>query len=174
MKRIASPDRRITVLFIATCPTMIVPLGAGCNFEVVNRPPLEDGVGTIDAQHVLVRFYNLSTEDAVDVEFHASPEPIADPDAELFVPSLRIMGQIGVAGTGLLEPGDRDSISVPCSAGLTLGTAGGSFVDNQTGEARGEGQLRWAREGAQFSCGTVITFYFSRVTEGYITDMHIN
>lgn len=146
----------------------------GCDFELVNRPPVEDGVGPVDANHVLVRFYNLSMVDAVDVQFHAAEGPLGDVDNELFVEANRVTGQVGVAGTGLLEPGDRDVVNVPCAVGLIIGTQGGAFIGNETGAPQGMGQLRWAAEGAQFSCGAVITFYFTSTSDGYETQMHID
>ncbi len=134
---------------------------AGCSVDVaavVPRPAVQtDTPGDV----VTIRFRNLAVNEAVNVEFYATDDQLEDLPDDLFVPANRITANIGVAGTGIIEPMDADSIEFPCTATLTLGTTGGSFADNETGEPRGVGTPRWAQQGPLGLCHGVVTFEFS-------------
>jgi hypothetical protein len=144
-------------------------LGAlpGCAFELPpellgNGDTIPPGEGVPpDREIVRVRFANLTTQEAVDVEFFASNEPLENLPDDLLLPEHQVTASIGVAGTGIIEPGGQDVIEFPCTPNLTLGTRGGSFVDNETGEPRGAGTPRWAQQGPLALCGAVVMFRFS-------------
>ncbi|RME41468.1 MAG: hypothetical protein D6788_01150 [Planctomycetota bacterium] len=107
-----------------------------------------------------VQFRNFTAGEAVDVGFFVSPTPpVVLPD-DLFVEENRFLTSVGVAGTGIVQPLSQDIIEIPCSEGLTLGTSGGRFVDNETGELRGVGQPRWVQEGPLALCDAIVTFEF--------------
>ena len=142
----------------------LLPLACSVDIgEAVTRSA--PGVEETDQSVVRVRFVNLTSDNAVDVEFYASNEQFATLPDDLFMPANRISASIGVAGTGILEPANQDTIEFPCTPTLTLGTMGGSFVDNETGEARGIGTARWAQEKPLGLCGGSVTFVYSRNDE---------
>ena len=70
---------------------------------------------------------NLSPTEAVDVQFHATNDPLTVLPDDLFVEATATSTGIGVAGTGIIQPLDGDLITFPCTADLSLGTAGAIF-----------------------------------------------
>lgn len=134
-------------------------------------PALEDG--PVAADEVLIRFRNFSPIDAVNVEFFATNEALATVPDDLFVDDHRTNANIGVAGTGILEPAHSDAIVFPCTEDLVIGTTGGTFIDNDTGEVRGTGDRRWAQAKAIGLCGRAVTFEFAPDDQGFITRMTI-
>ena len=110
---------------------------------------------------VTLRFRNSTLDEAVDVEFYATNEPLANIPDDLFVPQNLVTASLGVAGTGIVTPLREDLITFPCSLDLTIGTLGGRFLDNETGEARGQGVRRWLEERPLGLCGTVVTFEYA-------------
>ncbi len=110
---------------------------------------------------VRIRFRNFTLNEAVDVEFHAANEPLENVPDDLFIPALRVTTSVGVAGTGIIQPRHEDVIEFPCTPDLTIGTSGGSFVDQETGEPRGVGIPRWMQEGPLVLCGNTVTFEFT-------------
>ena len=153
----------------------------GCDVELGAGPPAPGdasalGEGDRDqptADAVIVRFRNLTLSDAVNVEFYATNDPLETVPGDLFLPQNLVTASIGVAGTGIVQPRTEDAIALPCTANLTLGTAGGSFSDNESGEPRGLGIPRWAREGPLALCGAVVTFEFSGDDADFITILTI-
>ena len=142
----------------------LLPLA--CSLDIGEAVPRSaPGIEETDQAVVRVRFLNLTASNAVDVEFFATNEPIATLPDDLFLPANRITASIGVAGTGILEPANQDTIDFPCTPTLTLGTLGGSFVDNETGEPLGMGTARWAQEQPLGLCGGVVTFVYSKNNE---------
>ena len=129
-----------------TSPDDLAPAGTG---------------GEAVAEIVTIRFRNLTVEEAVDVEFYASQNPMANLPDDLLVEENLVTASIGIAGTGIVQPLEEDVIEFPCEAGLTIGTRGGEFLDNETGEPRGMGEPRWAQEGPLALCGAVVTFEFA-------------
>lgn len=122
--------------------------------------PIDDGISPSSEESVTIRFRNLTANEAIDVEFHASSQPLARLPDDLLVAENLVTYSIGVAGTGIIQPLTEDTIVYPCSPGLTIGTAGGSFMDSETGEPRGFGTPRWVEEGPLALCGGVVTFEF--------------
>lgn len=112
---------------------------------------------------VTVTLRNLTDSEAVDVELHTTEEQLANIPTDLFDPdnNFLVVRNIGVGGSGRLAPGQIDTIELDCAPGLLLGTSGGTFVDNESGDERGRGDVRWVQEGAQFSCGATIIFEFA-------------
>lgn len=147
---------------LALCWSVLALTPLACSVDIGEAVPRSaPGIDETDQALVRVRFLNLTSANAVDVEFYASNEPVATLPDDLFVPANRITASIGVAGTGILQPANQDTIEFPCTPTLTLGTLGGSFVDNETGEPRGTGTARWAQEQPLGLCGGVVTFVYS-------------
>lgn len=154
---VGGPKRVLTL-----CWSLLGLIPLACSVDIGEAVPRSaPGIEETDQAVVRVRFLNLTSANAVDVEFYASNEPVATLPEDLFVPANRITASIGVAGTGILQPANQDAIDFPCTPTLTLGTQGGSFVDNETGEPRGMGTARWAQEQPLGLCGGVVTFVYS-------------
>ena len=168
-----SGSKRVFTLFWSVLG--LLPLA--CSVDIGEAVPRSaPGVEETDQVVVRVRFLNLTASNAVNVEFFASNEPIATLPEDLFLPANRITASIGVAGTGIIQPASQDTIDFPCTPTLTLGTMGGSFVDNETGEPRGIGTARWAQEQPLGLCGGSVTFVYSRnddQEDGFRTRMFI-
>ena len=144
--------------------------GVGCSLAPpLSETPDSDGDTAIGDEVVLVRFWNQSLEEAVDVQFYATNEPLDTLPDDLFVEDNRVTRSIGLAGRGIIEPGMVDAISFPCTENLTLGTAGGEFAEAETGDERGLGTPRWARQEPLGLCGSVVTFEFFREGDQYGT-----
>ena len=141
----------------------------GCSLDLIPQPAESDGNETSLEGLVLIRFSNRTVEEAVDVQFYAANEPLDDLPADLFVEGNRLARSIGLAGQGIIEPGMTDSITFPCTGDLTLGTAGGKFLEAETGDERGLGTARWAQETPLGLCGSVVTFEFYREGDEYLT-----
>jgi len=109
---------------------------------------------------ITIRFRNLTAREAVNVEFHATNSELAVVPDDLFTPANLINASVGVAGTGIVQPVNVDIIEYRCTDTLTIGTAGGEFLDNESGEFRGRGAPRWLQEGPLALCGSVVTFEF--------------
>jgi len=163
---------------------MVLLAWTGCSVTAQLNPPGAGGTGGAatggagaGGDIVTVTFRNLTDSEAVDVEFHTTDEPLADIPADLFDPNnnFLVVRSIGVGGGGRLAPGQSDTIEVDCtdSAGLLLGTSGGTFVDNESGDERGRGDERWVQEGAQFSCGATIVFEFAGSGDTFSTRLLI-
>ena len=110
---------------------------------------------------VTIRFRNLAVDEAVNVEFYATHGPVTDLPDDLFVEQNLITENVGIAGTGILEPLREDTLSYPCSDQLVIGTLGGTFLDNETGELRGHGVARWAQDVALELCGRRVLIEYS-------------
>lgn len=133
----------------------------GCSLDMTaGMLPPGDGTQVADDM-VRIRFKNLTIREAVDVEFYATNKPLENLPVDLFVAESLLTENIGVAGTGIIQPWRQDVIELPCTIDLTIGTRGGSFIDNESGEPRGVGTARWAQEGPLGLCGSTVTFEFS-------------
>ncbi len=120
-------------------------------------------------QVVTVQFRNLSPDEAVDVEFFLSDQPLDVVPDDLFQETLRVRTGIGVAGTGIIEPLNDDTVQFACGPNLALGTTGGLFLDNESGAQRGVGAQRWAQDEALGLCGSTIVFEFVSNGNGFDT-----
>jgi len=125
------------------------------------------------SEKVTILFQNLSTTDAVDVQFFFIETNVLDAMNELFVEANAVSRTIGVAGTGILEPERSDLFELPCSTELTLGTAGGNFFDNDTGDPTGTGTPRWVQDSGLGLCRSVVTFVFSDEGDVFTTNITI-
>ncbi|MCH7838657.1 MAG: hypothetical protein IID38_00265 [Planctomycetes bacterium] len=145
--------------------------GLGCSVELLpfDPPPGAGSDGSIDDDEVLVRFVNLTADDAVNIQFHATNTKLVAVPDDLFVEENLITRDLGLAGSGLLAPRTQDEITFPCTDELTLGTLRGEFLDAQTGDVRGNGVRRWAREAPLGLCGFVVTFEFDRDGDDVVT-----
>ena len=160
-------------ILLATTPILLAA-AAGCSLEIEDlfapsaaspeRPEVSEDT-------VLVRFRNLTLTDAVNVEFYATNDGVIMLPDDLFVDEHLIAKNLGVAGTGLIQPRREDIIDFPCTSQLVLGTRGGSFVDNDSGMERGVGTARWAQEGPLSLCGGIVTFIFHNTGDEFQTDL---
>lgn len=145
---------------------------AGCS---ATPTPPDDGNGDPQEETILVVFRNLSASQAVQVNFHATSEPLAVIPDDLFVPGNRYTTGIGVAGTGIVQPSQFDFVrDFPCSPSLILGTSGGEFLDNDTGEGLGVSPPRWVEASALGFCGGAVTFTFSSENGEFLTSISID
>ena len=172
-----STHRRVKLTRASFCAVGLAMLCIGCSGDLffgldseIERG-LEDG--PVTATEVLIRFRNFSPIDAVNVEFFATNETLGTVPDDLFVDDHRTNANIGVAGTGILEPAHSDAIVFPCTEDLVIGTTGGTFSDNDTGEVRGTGDRRWAQAKAIGLCGRTVTFEFAPDDVGFLTRMTI-
>lgn len=134
---------------------------AGCSVGVMPELVQPGETVQVPEDMVGIRFTNLTITEAVDVQFYASDGPLDDLPDGLFVPGNLVTANIGVAGTGIIQPWREDSTLLPCTPGFTIGTRGGAFADNESGEPRGLGTARWAQEGPLGLCGSVVTFEYA-------------
>ncbi len=129
--------------------------------------------GAIGDDEVVIRFINRTGDDAVDVEFFATNDPLTKLPDELFVEGFRVTREIGLAGRGVLAPQQRDEITFPCTADLSIGTSGGEFTDADTGDERGLGDPRWAQDRPLGLCGTIVMFEFVLEGDTYKTRIEL-
>ncbi len=161
------PVRRLTssVTLVA-----VTALFAGCGFELPEEVLLPEIQPTDNVAQspdpsittVTIRFRNLAVTEAVNVEFFATNNPLTLIPDDLFVDENLVTSSIGVAGTGILEPLREDTLNFPCTSDLVLGTFGGSFLDNETGDPLGVGQPRWAQDSSLGLCGREVLLEFGR------------
>jgi len=173
--------RKTYLVCFASCIAGFAAVLAGCSGDFLvelipdaNPDPTPGAApGSIAADEVLIRFRNFSQTDAVNVEFFASNTALAALPEDLFADEHSTSVSIGVAGTGILQPLHTDEILFPCTVDLVIGTTGGTFIDNDTGEVRGDGDMRWAQDAAVGLCGRSVMFGFGPVDDGFITRLTI-
>jgi len=156
----------------------LVIISPGCGLGLPNESGENTNDGTSGSDRpedriVTVRFKNFTLEEAVDVEFFATNFLISTLPEGLFQDNNRFTASVGIAGTGIVEPLSQDIIEYPCTDNLTLGTLGGRFVDNETGELQGIGHPRWAQQGPLSLCGSVVTFEYLRNGSEFITKLQV-
>jgi len=178
-----------SVFCLRPAGTMLVLLvtfaGLGCTIDFI---PIDDGVVVNDNSdptggdsQISIGFRNFATTEAVRLEFYLSIGPLDALPGDLFVVENLIGGDnqidgqgIGVANQAIIGPRQQDWISVACDQELTVGTTGGTFLDEESGELRGVGTMRWAQEGAQFACGAVIVFEYAPDGDRFTTTLLID
>jgi len=116
-----------------------------------------------------VFFRNSAAVEAVNAEFYVGAGPLTEIPDDLYVPDNLVTADLGVAGTGILEPFDTDALLLPCTPDLVIGTTGGTFSDNETGEVRGVGERRWVQAAAVGFCGREVVFDYAAEGEGFLT-----
>jgi len=145
----------------------------GCSVDFTagrpGGPSLPENVEDV----VVIQIRNFAVNEAVDVQFHATNDPVVVLPDELFVPENGLSSGIGVAGTGIIQPLDEDTINFPCTPDLTIGTSGGLFLDNDTGELKGVGQRRWLQDAPLSLCGRLVTFDFSGASGDFTTSVSV-
>lgn len=119
----------------------------------------------IESPVVTVHFRNLTSNTAVDVEFFLTKEPVGTLPDDLLQEPFRRRAEIGVAGTGIIEPRTEDIVTIECGPHLILATAGGRFLDNDSGEQVGTGPARWVQESALGICGHSVAFDFLQTAD---------
>jgi hypothetical protein len=180
--------KRQSPIFIMV-PTLILLLLLGCTDEAILGLLLDEdatvGAGTGTASdnaaseplpeaQVAVRFANTTLNEAVNVQFYASSNILEQVPDDLFAdPENLVTANLGVAGTGLIEPGEKDEITLDCDENLIFGTLGGLFLDNESGDERGNGERRWVEQRALGVCGGTVTFMFTQEGESYRTRLTV-
>jgi len=154
---------------------VVLLAATGCGTALPGFDELAPGtdVGRQADQVVTIAFRNLATTEAVNVEFHTATAPLASLPDDLFVEQNSVTINIGIAGTGLLFPGATDILELPCNANLIIGTAGGKFLDNETGELLGRGQPRWLDATSVGLCGAIVGFTFEPVGDTFVTNVEL-
>ena len=146
---------------------------AGCETDITEPRPavseVPDDLGVV----VSISFNNLSPTEAVDVQFHATNEPVMVLPDDLFVEATATSAGIGVAGTGIIQPLDGDLITFPCTASLSMGTAGAIFIDNDSGETRGVTAMRWLQDRPLALCGRLVMFEFAGADGSYTVSVSV-
>lgn len=143
----------LSIMLVTACSVTIEPIPRNDNGGAQDPPP----------EFVTIRFVNASPDQALQVEFYATNEPLEAIPADLFADNVYlVLESIGLAGSGLLAPLSEDEIQFDCTEALTIGTLGGEFRDNETGEVLGRGSELFVPPGGFPLCGrTVVYTYFS-------------
>ena len=158
------------------CVLLLVLSGCSTDFftiDPVNNDSPDANSSPLGSDEVLVRFRNFADTEAVNVEFYSATGPLATLPDDLFVEENLVTVDIGVAGTGILEPFDTDSLLLPCGSELIIGTTGGTFSDNGSGEVRGTGDARWIQASAVGFCGREVVFDYIGVADGFLTQLTV-
>jgi len=140
--------------------------------DTTRTAPDSEVAGPAD-QFVTIAFRNLANADAVNVEFYTTTTPPENLPEGLFTEENLVTASLGVAGTGLLIPGATDVLEIPCNGNLIVGTAGGEFLDNETGETTGRGVPRWLEATSTGLCGAIVGFTFDVNGDTFITTVEL-
>lgn len=172
--------KRTAASAVCAFAVLAISMGGGCTVDLAARliPSGNDngnGGGTPGGDDVRVVFRNLTEDEAVEVEFYATQEPLAVIPDDLFdsANDFLVVRNIGVGGRGVIAPGETDVIELDCGEGLVLGTTGGLFLDNETGDELGTGTRRWVQEEAQFSCGATVVLEYTSDGDTYATRLRL-
>ncbi len=160
----------VTSCFTIICVGCTAPSG-GVVEEDETGPESPESPRPPGMDEVQIEFRNLSST-AVDTQFYLTNEPVEELPEELLVPDNVRRPGIGVGGTGIIGPGTLDSIKVPCSEELVVGTAGGEFLDADLGTPLGNGPVRFLQAGYQFDCGATIVFQYGETFGEYTVDVY--
>jgi hypothetical protein len=120
---------------------------------------------------ITVQLINGSAVYAIDVSLYASNTPVTDVATDLFVPQNQVTTDVGFAGTGLIPPGETDTVELPCATTAVFGTPGGIFVDVNSGAEIGPGAQRVAQRDVLYGCGDIVTLRFRPDGAGFTTDL---
>ncbi len=152
---------------------IILIASGGCELAIPDETTPDSEIGRPAEQFVTIAFRNLSTVNTVDVEFHAVTSVEVSLPEGLFTDENRVSESLGVAGTGLLIPGATDILEISCTENLVIGTAGGTFLDNETGELNGRGEPRWLDATSAGLCGAIVGFTFESSGDTFATKVEI-
>ena len=150
---------RNSLLMLGMCATLV----GACSLTIEPNPRNDNG-GSQDPppEFLTIRFVNASPDQAVQVQFYATNEPLDAIPEELFADDAYLVQEsIGLAGSGLLAPLDQDEIQFECTETLTIGTLGGEFRDNETGEILGRGGELFVPPGGFPLCGRTAVYTYS-------------
>ena len=167
--------RSFTAICVVTFVVAIVCIGCRYSSSDSNDnggnsgPPVNDNETGPGSVRIVLR--NASPA-AVETQFYATDEPLAKLPDDLLVSTNLVLSGIGVGGTGLLPPLSTDELELACSDTLTLGTAGGQFVEADLGTPLGKGEIRFMQAGYQFDCGATIIVEYSQTLGGYAVSMY--
>ncbi len=126
------------------------PIGNGPNEPL---PPPDPDATTITLTN--------ASDFALDVQFFTSTDPAVTSESDLLSEDNQFRNGIGFLSLGILSSGESVDISLACSDFLFVGTAGGEFLDANTGESIAVStRSRLAQLGPQFDCGNRVTFLF--------------
>jgi hypothetical protein len=139
----------------------------------VNPDDNGGGGGGGDANQITVRVVNASPNRAVDVQLYATGQGVGNPDTDLFIPANQRAAGIGFAGSGILPAGQTDEMTVACAEANAVGTRGGVFLNQDTGEAVGTGTQYVLFQITQFQCGSTIVFTYAPSGNGFLTSVQI-
>ena len=162
----AKPFRHIVlvswpgIMLVTACSVTIDPNPGDHNGGSQDPPP----------EFVTIRFVNASADQAIQVEFYATNEPLDAIPEELFADETYLVQEsIGLAGSGLLAPLSEDEIQFDCTETLTIGTLGGEFRHNETGEVLGRGDELYKAPGGFSLCGGTAVYTYSSTGGEYKT-----
>ncbi len=164
-------------------------LVGGCSVDIGPGPGGDgDGDGGngngpgVNKDSFVVSFRNLTDSEAVDVEFYFAEGALENDNVaeHLFLEQNRVQGDnliqghgIGLANSATIGPGEAVSVSLSCDQELTIGTTGGTFLDAETGEQRGQGTMIWLQQDAQPFCGAVVEFRYASDRDGFSTSWSV-
>ena len=100
---------------------------AGGATAPVGPTGLQDGVAVILAN---------TSDFALDVQFHLSTDPGVVSQTALFAAGNAFRDGIGFLSLGILAPGETIARLFDCTDSLILGTAGGEFLDDESGQTK--------------------------------------
>ncbi len=160
-------------ILTALCVTALFLPGISC-ITVTNDPgDGGDGGNGPGPNTVTIRMINATPNRALDVQIYATNQAVNNLDTEFFIAANQQLAGIGFAGSGILAPGTDDVISIPCENALIVGTLGGRFLNEDTGEQVGTGTRYVLFQGSQYACGSTITFTYTLAGAGFTTGLSI-
>ena len=154
--------RRNLALPILILSGLAVLLHGGCS---ITFNPTPNG-GT--EGKVTIRVVNNTSVD-LDPQIFIAASVL--PRNELFQQKYKYT-DYGVFDEGLLGPYGSETFTLDCADARAVGTLGGKFNENGTVE-KGDREYILTQENVYF-CGDVITFTYSRTSDGYTVNYDLN
>lgn len=144
----------------------------GCGGTIIIDPGGNGGdPGNTDDQVVL--HLQNATRAAVRPDLYVGTNGSDATADNLFAPENIFTNGVGLAGSGLMAPVSSDDVRIDCASGLVIGTPGGEFIDDETGESLGTGPSRILVQGLVFDCGAEITLTFRQTENGFTTTVEL-
>lgn len=155
-------------LILATILAGLASLSpAGCGFDFPEETPEPTPTSQPEPEDVIFLRLENETSFALETELYLGTNGLAATPENIFVPENIYTNGVGLASSGLLPPRDDDDVIIPCGEGLVVATAGGTFLDPETGEVEGTGPNRILQQDLVFDCGVVMTFTYRQTANGF-------